>query len=464
MSRLQTHFVCQSCGYESPRWLGRCHACGEYGTLVEEVVAHKEDAQSRPPPGPPRVLPLSSIERSGIERMQSGNGTDNSLGDEFDRVVGGGLVPGSVLLLGGEPGIGKSTLLLQLLAALASRDIPTLYVSGEESPDQVGLRAARLGCATDKLFVAGETGLDSVQAAFQACSPRVAVIDSIQTISNPDLASAAGTIGQIRESTAAFVRLAKETGTAILLVGHVTKDGMLAGPKAVEHMVDCVLTFEGDPHHAFRILRAAKNRFGGTHEAGIFEMHSDGLAPVVNPSQLFLENSGSLGSGVSGICVTACMEGTRPLLAEVQALVTSSYFGTPRRVTTGVDYNRCCVILAVLEKRLGLHLGAQDIHVNVVGGLRLTEPAADLAVAMSCASSFRDQPLSEGTVCFGEVGLAGEIRGVPHASRRAEEAARLGFSRCILPRSSEKIRHGDMECLSVKTLQEAIQLGLSEGI
>jgi len=462
MSRLQTQFVCQSCGYESPRWLGRCHSCGEYGTFVEEVVARKPDQQKSASAAALRVLPLSAVERQSLRRITAASGR-SSLGQEFDRVVGGGLVPGSVLLLGGEPGIGKSTLLLQLLTGLTHQGIPALYISGEESPEQLALRAERLGCEGDKLLVTGETNLDSIQAAFQMSNPSVAVIDSIQTVWNPDLPSAAGTVGQIRESTAALVRLAKETGTVLFLVGHVTKDGSIAGPKVIEHIVDCVLTFEGDAHHAFRILRATKNRFGATHEAGIFEMRSHGLVPVANPSQLFLENSASLEPGVSGICVTACLEGSRPILAEVQALVTPSYFGTPRRVTTGVDYNRCCLIIAVLEKRLGFPLGAQDVHVNVVGGLRLTEPASDLAVAMACISSFRDQPLKKGTVCFGEVGLAGEVRAVRSMARRVEEAARLGFSRCVLPRSSERLKKADIECVVVRTVQEAMQRGLDGG-
>lgn len=434
--------------------MGRCHECGEYGTLTEELVGRSNFAAPQTDPQISRVLPLDSIDTLAYSRLQTGL-------EEFDRVLGGGLVPGCVALLGGEPGIGKSTLLLQVLGRLSEQDMPTLYLSGEESPEQIGLRAERLGITSGNMFVAAETDLSAIEAALRHCHPKVAVIDSIQTVHHPDLDSAAGTLSQVRESTAAFVRLAKDSGTAVLLVGHVNKEGALAGPKSVEHIVDTVLTFEGDPHHVFRILRATKNRFGSTKEAGIFEMRSTGLAPVENPSRLFLAERYS---EASGSCVTACMEGTRPVLGEVQALVTPSYFGTPRRMTTGADYNRCSVILAVMEKRLGMHLGNQDVHVNVVGGLKLSEPAVDLALAIACASSFRDRPTDEATVIFGEIGLAGEVRGVPHAARRVEEAERLGFKQCLLPRSNlsaARENQPGISLLGVNTLQEAIDSLLS---
>lgn len=458
MSKIQSRFICQKCGYESPRWLGRCHSCGEYGTLTEEPVTQRKGGRSSATVAAPRVYPLNAIEPIAHRRLQT-DSNQGSVGQEFDRVLGGGLVPGSLTLVGGEPGIGKSTLLLQVLGGLGRRNVAALYLSGEESPEQIGLRAERLQIAADTVFVAGETDIRAIEAALNHCRPQVAVIDSIQTVNHPDLDSAAGTISQVRESTAALVRLAKESSTAMALVGHVTKDGAIAGPKAVEHMVDAVLTFEGDPHHTYRILRATKNRFGSTHEAGIFEMRADGLVAVENPSQLFLHESQCLGEEVSGSCVTACLEGTRPVLGEVQALVTPSYYGTPRRMATGADYNRCCVILAVLEKRVGLHLGNQDVHVNVAGGLRVTEPAADLAIALACVSSFRDQPMPAGAIVFGEIGLGGEIRGVPHASRRVEEASRLGFKQCVLPQSNlsaAKDSHTGMKLVGVRNIEEAM--------
>jgi len=429
MAKLTTRYVCQACGHSAPRWVGRCPECGAFSTFAEEAapVARKG---TPPPPSttslwsaPPR--PLSAVEAEPAQRLRSGM-------SEFDRVLGGGTVPGSLVLIGGDPGIGKSTLLIEAAVRLADAYGSGLYVSGEESLAQVGLRAKRLGLEGDALLIACETDVAAIEAHIRAQKPALAVVDSIQTIAHPDLEGAPGTLSQVRAAASTLQRVAKETGTPIFLVGHVTKEGNLAGPRALEHIVDAVLQLEGETHTQFRILRAHKNRFGSTNELGVFEMTERGMISVENPSRLFLAQRQAKAPGTA---VAAVVEGARPLLVEVQALCAPSYFAAPRRVVTGADYNRVMVVLAVVEKRVGLRLGDMDVFVNVPGGIRVDEPALDLALALAIVSSLRDLPLPAHLCAFGEVGLAGEVRAVGHGERRAREAARLGFEDCLMPQN-----------------------------
>lgn len=378
---------------------------------------------------------------------------------ELNRVLGGGLVPGSLLLVGGDPGIGKSTLLLQTASALAGQGLKVLYVSGEESVRQTKLRADRLGALSDNLFVLCETNLDFVDEAIKEMEPDFLVIDSIQTVYRPDVPSAPGSVAQVRECTAEFMRIAKGGGIATVLVGHVTKEGAIAGPRLLEHMVDCVLYFEGERHHTYRLLRAVKNRFGSTNEIGIFDMTEDGLREVANPSELFLSERPL---GVAGSTVVASMEGTRPVLVELQALVSPTHFPSPRRMTSGIDHHRVSLVIAVLEKRMGMFLQNQDAYVNVAGGVKLDEPAADLAAAVSLASSFKDLPTRPFDVFFGEVGLTGEVRAVSRAEQRVKEAHKLGFKRVILPETSLKGWQppSGIQVIGVKTVAEALKAAL----
>lgn len=430
MARARTIFVCQACGSQSPRWLGRCPDCQGWNTLAEERTEAASTATRRPA-GRAKGAPesLAAVEDASETRLLSGIG-------ELDRVLGGGVVPGSAILIGGDPGIGKSTVVLQALTALAARG-PVLYVSGEESPQQIKMRAARLGTATgaaaENVLVLAETALDQILDQIEKVRPVALGIDSIQTIFAEELGSAPGTIGQVRECAARLVLTAKRIGLPTFLIGHVTKEGSLAGPRVLEHIVDTVLYFEGDRGHPFRILRAVKNRFGSTNEIGVFEMKESGLQPVLNPSALFLAERPE---GVPGSVVIATLEGTRPILVEVQALVSGSTFGTPRRTTLGIDHNRVALLIAVLEKKMGVHLMGQDVFVNVAGGVRLDEPAADLGVIAAVASSFLDKPVEAHTVLVGEVGLAGEVRAVGQVELRVREALKLGFTRCIVPESS----------------------------
>ncbi|HHY47443.1 MAG TPA: DNA repair protein RadA [Firmicutes bacterium] len=449
MPRIRSRFVCQECGYEAPKWLGRCPGCGAWNTLVEEVY-EPSHASSHPQESRDTPTPVISTEVEPEERFPVGIG-------ELDRVLGGGIVPGSVILVAGDPGIGKSTLLLQLSDMVACAGLPVLYVSGEESKRQVTLRARRLGLKSPGLFVVSETDVDAIENHASRLHPGVVVVDSIQTMWTPSLESSPGSVAQVREAAWRFVRFAKSSGTAIFVVGHVTKSGMIAGPRVLEHMVDTVLYFEGERHHTFRILRAVKNRFGSTNEIGIFEMNESGLSEVRNPSAFFLLDRAV---PVPGVAVTASMEGTRPILVEVQALVSGASFGTPRRVTIGVDYNRLAIILAVLEKRVGLLLSGEDVYVSVVGGLRLDDPASDLAVACSVASSTRGRPCNPGTVAIGEIGLSGEVRPVDRVEARVGEALRLGFKRCIVPSRNLKVVGAlplDVEVIGVETLGEALE-------
>jgi DNA repair protein RadA/Sms len=425
MARTSTRFVCQECGYEAIRWLGRCPDCGSWNSLTEEAApVRSASAPARAIRGAVGVAPQRLVDVSLEEhpRMPTGIG-------EFDRVLGGGIVPGSLVLIGGDPGIGKSTLLAQAADNLAIRHGRTLYVSGEESAQQVKLRAERLNVAAPELYLITETEIDAVEAHVANLKPRFLVIDSIQTMHDAGIASAAATVSQVRACTSRLMRLAKATHTTVFIVGHVTKEGTIAGPRVLEHMVDTVLYFEGDRFQAHRLLRAVKNRFGSTDELGIFEMGEAGLTEVTNASELLLAERPSHGPGSA---VVAVIEGTRPLLVEVQALVARSYLNNPRRMTTGVDFNRTNMVLAVLEKRLGLRMGDKDVYVNVAGGLKLTEPAVDLGIALALASSYRDAPVDPELIVAGEVGLAGEVRAVQQIDKRLREAARLGFQRALV--------------------------------
>ncbi len=417
----KTVYVCGACGYETARWSGQCSSCGAWNTLEEEVRGSK---QSTPSKAARAVEPkkLSDINEQDEPRFSTGM-------PELDRVLGGGIVKGGMMLIGGDPGIGKSTLLLQVCANLG-KDRTILYVSGEESARQIRLRAMRLDVNTDRLYILCENELETVLAAIPSLKPDLLIVDSIQTMTLSEIASSAGSVTQVRECTNALMHACKAVDLPVFVVGHVNKDGAIAGPKVMEHIVDCVLSFEGDRHTAYRLLRCAKNRYGSTNEIGVFEMRDKGLAEVENPSQMLL--AGRL-ADVSGTCIACSMEGTRPLLAEVQGLVTPSGFGNARRMATGFDLNRLNLLLAVLEKRAGYFFSTLDVYVNVVGGLRLDEPAADLAVALSLVSGLKDTPLPHNVMAFGEIGLSGEIRAVQNAQARVMEAARLGFTHILLP-------------------------------
>lgn len=449
-TKSKTVFVCSECGYETPKWAGKCPGCGEWNTMVEDVRLPQKSAVSATP-RPAHTFsatPLSQINAADEHRFVTGI-------SELDRVLGGGIVKGSVILLSGDPGIGKSTILLQVCNAL-QRDIKILYVSGEESAIQIKLRAKRIGVESDSVSIMTETDVQTVCEYINSARPDLVMIDSIQTMQHPDISSAPGSIVQVRESSNLLLRTGKSLDIPIFIVGHVNKGGDIAGPKVMEHIVDTVLYFEGERNQSYRILRAIKNRFGSTNEIGVFEMTETGLAEVENPSAMML--SGRM-SDVSGGCITCIIEGTRPILAEVQGLVAATGFGNARRTAAGFDYNRLNLLLAVLEKRLGLMFSNLDTYINIVGGIRLDEPAADLAVAMALVSGLRDIPIDENTVAFGEIGLSGELRSVPRAQARVNEAARMGFTRCILPAASLKQINSAPEgikLLGVKRLSDAV--------
>lgn len=424
-------FFCQSCGYESSKWMGQCPGCKEWNTFVEEVVDKKSAgtlAKQKATASEAKVLPLSQIEMTYDKRVS----TDMK---ELDRVLGGGIVQGSMVLVGGDPGIGKSTLLLQVCRNLSEHNIKVLYISGEESLQQIKIRAERIGNFGDSLKLLCETNLDTIKAVIDREKPQIVVIDSIQTMFNEEVSSAPGSVSQVRESTGVLMQIAKGMGISIFIVGHVTKEGVVAGPRVLEHMVDTVLYFEGDRHAAYRILRGVKNRFGSTNEIGVFEMRQDGLVEVENPSEYMLSGKPE---GASGSVVACSMEGTRPILLEVQALVCHSNFGIPRRTAAGTDFNRVNLLMAVLEKRLGLKLGDCDAYVNIAGGIKMNEPAIDLGIVLALISSYKDKPIDEKTICFGEVGLSGEVRSVNMAEQRVQEAKKLGFEVCILPEVCRK--------------------------
>ncbi len=449
-------FRCQQCGYESFRWLGRCPDCGGWNTLIEEAFK-EEKKYSLYPEEQSTPLPISKIE---IEENKARYKVGIS---EFDRVLGGGIVPGSLILVGGEPGIGKSTLLLQIANILSNQYGTVLYISSEESPYQIKLRASRLGTLAEKLFLVSETDLEVIKKHINNIKPKVAIIDSIQTINDYEITSAPGSISQIRECTGQLMRFAKSKEISIFIIGHVTKGGILAGPKVLEHIVDTVLYLEGEQYNIYRILRSTKNRFGSTNELGIFKMGEKGLTEVLNPSELLLSEKPS---HVSGSVVAATFEGSRPILVEVQALISYSNLGIPRRMTTGVDYNRVLLILAVLEKRVGYSLQSQDVHVNIAGGIKVLEPALDLAIVMAIASSFKNITIDSSTVVFGEVGLAGEIRMVNQVEKRIQEVLKMGFKRCFIPQGNLKTLSSfkskkDLEIIGIKTVREAINLALN---
>lgn len=449
-SKFKTVYICSECGYESAKWLGKCAKCGEWNTMSEEVVQTAKSVSSSSIKTSIKAQSIGEISFSNEHRYKTGI-------KELDRVLGGGIVKGSVALISGDPGIGKSTILLQICKNI-EKNIRVLYVSGEESAVQLKLRANRLGVDSDNLFIMAETDTEAICEYIKTEKPELVMIDSIQTMHINELSSSSGSIVQVRESSNMFLSVGKSLDIPIIIVGHVNKGGEIAGPKVLEHIVDTVLYFEGERNQSYRILRAVKNRYGSTNEIGVFEMTDRGLIEVENPSAMLL--SGRL-SGVSGSAITCVMEGTRPILAEVQALVTASGFGNPRRMATGFDYNRFNLILAVLEKREGLFFSNLDAYLNIVGGLRLDEPAVDLAVALALVSGVRDKAIPEDTVVFGEIGLSGEIRSVPQISQRVKEASRLGFSKCIVPKICLKQLNSiknEIELIGVGTLSEALKL------
>ena len=453
MAKTKTVYFCTECGNETPKWMGRCPGCGAYNTMTEHI--EKPAAVGRPKSaavGTGRVpMTITEVDCNAEIRFSTGMG-------ELDRVLGGGAVAGSLVLVGGAPGIGKSTLLLQICNSICSGR-KVLYVSGEESERQLKLRAQRLGVAPQSLYILSETRLSDILEAVEALQPDVLIADSIQTLYHEENDSSPGSVSQVKDCTMTLMQLSKSRGVTVFVVGHINKDGNIAGPKVLEHMVDCVLYFEGDPNTSYRLLRAAKNRFGSTNEIGVFEMADCGLVEVPNPSQMLLEGRPE---GAPGTCVACVMEGTRPVLAEVQALVTKTTFNVPRRTADGFDFNRAVLLMAVAEKRAGLKLNVFDAYINVIGGLRLDEPGADLPVILAVASSYRDQPIPDDLVAIGEVGLTGEIRTVSHMNQRLSEAARLGFKTCIIPKNgAEKLEiPSGMSVFRVRNLREAIEVAI----
>lgn len=451
MAKPKYRFVCQSCGYTASKWMGRCPECGAWDSLVEEAEVSVKNSKSYLPVSSEKIKPrtIASVAQTTVERLQTGI-------REFDRVLGGGIVPGSLVLLGGTPGIGKSTILLDAGLRFGQRGIKVLYVSGEESEEQTAMRAVRLGCRKENnsLLIMTATDLDAILTQANAVSPQLLIIDSIQTMYNPELQTAAGSVGQVRECTAKLLQFAKTTGIAVMVIGHVTKDGNIAGPRLLEHMVDVVLQFEGDRSYSFRILRALKNRFGSTSESGIFSMEAGGLQEIANPAGLFLEDRDG---EAAGSVVGALMEGNRPIMAEFQALVAKTPYGMPRRTAVGFDYNRVNMLLAILERRFGLDFGVYDAYVNVVGGMKVTEPAADLAVATAIFSSYRNRPVPKGVMLFGEVGLTGEVRRVSAPERRISDAINLGFTKFIVPESKLPDFEKNVEIIKVKSLEQALK-------
>ena len=453
MAKAKTVYYCTECGNETPKWQGRCAACGAWNTLVEHIEKPAASGRAKSAPvGASRVpQKLSEIQSDNEIRFSTGMG-------ELDRVLGGGAVAGSLVLVGGAPGIGKSTLLLQICNRLcAGRKV--LYVSGEESERQLKMRAQRIGTQPDDLYILSETRLSDIMEAIDTLQPDILIVDSVQTMYRDENESAPGSVSQVKDCTMALIQLSKSEGITVFVVGHINKDGAIAGPKVLEHMVDCVLYFEGDPASSYRLLRAAKNRFGSTNEIGVFEMADTGLVEVPNPSQMLLEGRPE---GASGTCVACVMEGTRPVLAEVQALVSKTSFNVPRRTADGFDFNRAALLLAVAEKRCGMKLSAFDAYINVIGGLQLDEPGADLPVVLAIASSYRDAVIPSDIVAIGEVGLTGEIRSVSNMNQRLGEVSRLGFKTCIIPRNgSEKLDIPEgLTVYRIRNLQEAIAVVL----
>ena len=445
----KTIFACQSCGYQTPKWMGKCPECGSWESLVEEgdsfaqVGSRFSSSRSRP-------IPIDQVVCDTEERLPSGIG-------EFDRVLGGGLVKGSLVLIGGDPGIGKSTLMLQALHCFAVQGHRVLYVSGEESVRQLSMRSKRLSTLSPNFLVVSEIDIDIILSLLESVKPDVLVIDSIQTMFNSDISAAPGSVSQVREATLRLMLAAKKTGIPMFLVGHVTKEGAIAGPRLLEHMVDTVLYFEGDRNHLFRILRAVKNRFGSTNEIGVFEMRDKGLEEVTNPSAIFLAERPA---HAPGSVVTASMEGTRPILIEIQALASSTNWGTPRRTILGLDSNRVALLMAVIERKLGIHLMGHDLFMNVAGGVRTDEPAVDLGIVCAVASSFLDKPIDHSTVVVGEVGLTSEVRAIGQVDARISESSKLGFTRCLIPASNLKRASAvqGIELIGIQSLKEAMEI------
>jgi DNA repair protein RadA/Sms len=448
----KTVYCCQECGYQTPKWLGRCPECNGWDCFAEEKkpAVHRYAAKQERAVYHTEAVSMDSVEIPLENRVSTGI-------NEFDRVLGGGMIAGSLVLIGGDPGIGKSTLLLQVLQELANAGRKVLYVSGEESIRQLKMRSQRLGKVSSHMLAASEIDIDAILEMVSSLKPAAVVIDSIQTMYSHDVVSAPGSVSQVREATLKFMVMAKQSGIPIFLIGHVTKEGAIAGPRLMEHMVDTVLYFEGDQNHVFRILRAVKNRFGSTNEIGVFEMKESGLAEVANPSAVFLSERAS---NAPGSVVTACMEGTRPILVELQALISSAGYGTPRRTILGLDYNRVSLLVAVMEKKLGLNMTGNDIFMNVAGGVKIVEPAVDLGIVSAVASSFLDRPVPEGTLLMGEVGLAGEVRGISHLEHRVAEVRKMGFTRCIAPKNSLKTinKMKDIELIGIHNLSEVMEI------
>ncbi len=455
MAKVKTIFVCSSCGYESAKWLGKCPACNEWNSFYEEKVVNSTSSSSSINGSRrEKAVPKKLKEVEGIETSRTSTGIG-----ELDRVLGGGLVKGSLVLVGGEPGIGKSTLILQLCDKVKGEG-KVLYVSGEESAEQVKIRADRLNINNDDLMFLGETNIDSIQNAITSINPKLVIIDSIQTMYSEEITSAAGTVSQVREITARIMRMCKDNGITTIIIGHVTKDGNIAGPRVLEHMVDTVLYIEGERYFSYRILRGVKNRFGSTNEVGMFEMKNEGMVEITNPSSILISERND---NPAGSVIVASMEGTRPLLIELQALTTPSVFGIPKRTANGIDYNRLAVLIAVIEKRAGIGLGTQDVYLNVVSGIKIGEPAVDLGVVLACTSSYKNLSIPQDVVAIGEVGLTGEVRAVNMIEKRLKEADRLGFKKCIIPESNKKLLKDSfkLDIIGVRNINEAIKgLGL----
>jgi DNA repair protein RadA/Sms len=449
MSKNRIKFICSNCGYESLRWVGKCPSCDSWNSFSEEIV---EDTKTKRT----KALRKSEVRELDFSETKIENRLPTNI-REFDRVLGGGLIPGSVILIGGDPGIGKSTLVLQAADKIEGK---VLYVSGEESINQLSLRAKRLRIKSKSILLLAETDLSNILDSIKEHSPEVIIIDSIQTMSHPDFENAPGTVTQIRECTVRLMQIAKSTGCSVFIVGHVTKEGYIAGPKVLEHIVDTVLQFEGEKNYSYRILRGQKNRFGSTNEIGIFEMHEEGLVEVKNPSEIFLNERTE---NITGSTITSSMEGTRPILLEVQALVTPSHYGNPQRVATGFDYRRLSILLAVLEKRAKLRLSSANVFLNMAGGIKIDEPAVDLAVCCAIASSLMDKPANNKTVLIGEVGLGGEIRGVGHLDKRIQEAEKLGFKKVLVPKISKLTKKSGIEIISIANINEAIEITIKSG-
>lgn len=450
MAKAKTVFVCGNCGYESAKWLGKCPACNEWNSFYEEKINNVAVSNNNPSGKQKSATPRKLKEVEGIDATRISTGIG-----ELDRVLGGGLVKGSLVLVGGEPGIGKSTLILQICDQIIGEG-KVLYVSGEESAEQVKIRADRLNINNDNIMFLGETDIDIIQEAILNTNPKLVIIDSIQTMYSEDITSAAGTVSQVREITARIMRICKENNITTIIIGHVTKDGNIAGPRVLEHMVDTVLYLEGERYFSYRMLRSVKNRFGSTNELGMFEMKNEGMVEITNPSSILISERED---NPTGSVVVASMEGTRPLLIELQALTSASVFGIPKRTANGFDYNRLAVLIAVLEKKAGLALGGQDVYLNVVSGIKIVEPAVDLGVILACSSSYKNVSIPKDVVAIGEVGLTGEVRAVNMIEKRIKEAEKLGFKKCIIPESNRKLLKDNykLDIIGVKNINEAIK-------